>query len=94
MIGPAERRKDTIQVAVESAFSHVGHIATIIAGAGREVTRELGDWATDMFEMREAARRARADELERRGPDAEAVTPRERPSADSTHELRRPVRRR
>jgi hypothetical protein len=56
-----ETRKDTFQVAVEGAFHHVGQIAGIIAGAGREVTRELGDWATDVFEMRDAARRARAD---------------------------------
>jgi hypothetical protein len=25
------------------------------------VTREVGDWATDVFEIRDAARRARAD---------------------------------
>jgi hypothetical protein len=56
-----ETRKDTIQVAVESGFHHVGRIAGIITGAGREVTRELGDWATDVFEMREASKRARAD---------------------------------
>jgi hypothetical protein len=56
-----ETRKDTVQVAVESAFQHVGQIAGIITGAGREITRELGDWATDLFEMREAARRARVD---------------------------------
>jgi hypothetical protein len=61
MLDDLETRKDTIQVAVESAFHHVGQIAGIIAGAGREVTRELGDWATDVFEMRDAARRARAD---------------------------------
>jgi uncharacterized damage-inducible protein DinB len=57
----SETRKDTVQVAVENAFHHVGQIAGIIAGAGREVTRELGDWATEVFEMRDAARRARAD---------------------------------
>ncbi|MHB8658694.1 MAG: hypothetical protein ACYC91_12190 [Solirubrobacteraceae bacterium] len=56
-----ETRKDTVQVAVESAFSRVGRIAGIIAGAGREVTRELGDWASEVFEMREASRRARVD---------------------------------
>jgi hypothetical protein len=56
-----ETRKDTVQVAVETAFRHVGQIAGIITGAGRELTRELGDWATEVFEMREAARRARAD---------------------------------
>jgi hypothetical protein len=56
-----ETRKDTVQVAVESAFKHVGQIAAIIAAAGRDVTREIGDWATDVFEMRDAARRARED---------------------------------
>lgn len=63
MLDDLETRKDTVQVAVESAFRHFGQIATIIAGAGREVTRELGDWATDVFEMRDAARRAREDRL-------------------------------
>ncbi len=61
MLEKLETRKDTVQVVVESAFHHVGQIAGIIAGAGREVTRELGDWATEVFEMREAARRAQAD---------------------------------
>lgn len=51
-------------MALESAFHHVGQIAGIITGAGREITRELGDWATDVFEMRDAARRARADRAE------------------------------
>jgi hypothetical protein len=61
VLGRLETRKDTVQVAVESAFTHVGQIAAIITHAGREVTRELGDWATEMFEMREAARQAHAD---------------------------------
>jgi hypothetical protein len=56
-----ETRKDTVQVVVEGAFHHVGRIASIITGAGREITRELGEWATDVFEMRDAARRARLD---------------------------------
>lgn len=64
MLGDLETRKDTVQVAVESAFQHVGRIAAIVAGAGREITHELGDWATDVFEMRDAARRARADQSE------------------------------
>ena len=57
-----ERRKDMIQVAVESAFGHIGEIAGILAGAGRDVTREIGEWATEVFEIRDAARRAEADE--------------------------------
>jgi hypothetical protein len=56
-----EISKDTLQTAVESGFDHVGRITAIITGAGRDITREIGEWATDMFEMRDAAARARAD---------------------------------
>jgi len=57
-----ETAKDTVQVLTESAASHVGRIAVIITGAVRDVARELGDWATDAFEMRDAAKRAQSDE--------------------------------
>jgi hypothetical protein len=61
VLGDLETRKDRLQMAVDSGFQHVGQIVSIVAGAGRQVTRELGDWATDLFEMREAAERARED---------------------------------
>jgi hypothetical protein len=95
MIGRLERRKDTIQLAMESAFSHVGQTATIVADAGREVTREVGEWATDLFEIREAARRAGADE-ERDGALAGEPEPASIPSPTTNvgpHELRGPLRR-
>lgn len=56
-----ETRKDTIQVVVESGATHVGSIVGIVVGAVRDVTHEVGDWATDVFEIRDAARRARPD---------------------------------
>jgi hypothetical protein len=56
-----ETRKDTIQVVVESGATHLGGIFGIVLGAVRDVTREVGDWATDLFEIRDAARRAQAD---------------------------------
>jgi hypothetical protein len=56
-----ETRKDTLQVVIESGATHVGSIVGIISGAVRDVTREIGDWATDVFEIRDAARRARTD---------------------------------
>ena len=59
-----EINKDTLQTVVESGFEHVGNIASIITAAGRDVTREIGSWATDFFEMREAAARAKADRLD------------------------------
>ncbi len=62
MVSEFETRKDTVQELTESAADHVGRIAQIIAGAVRDVAREIGDWATDVIEMNEASRRARADE--------------------------------
>jgi hypothetical protein len=56
-----ETRKDVIQAAVESGATHAGQIMGIVAGAVRDVTREIGDFATDVFEMREAAQRAAVD---------------------------------
>ncbi len=56
-----ETGKDTIQVAVESTATRLGSIFGIVVGAVHDVTREVGDWATDLFEIRDAARRARAD---------------------------------
>jgi len=73
-----ETRKDTLQVAIESGAAHVGQIMGIVAGAVRDVTRELGEWATDIFEMREAAKRAETDGLEPRPVRAEELERRQR----------------
>lgn len=62
MIDNIERNKDLLQELIESTATHVGRIATIITGAVVGVTREIGEIVTDGFEMREAARRARADD--------------------------------
>jgi len=64
-----ERGKDTIQVVIESGATHVGNIVGIVARAVRDVTREIGDWATDVFEIRDAARRAQAHAEVRAGLD-------------------------
>jgi len=64
MLGRFEIGKDTLQVLTESAAAHVGRIATIVTGAVREVTHELGEWASDVFEMRDAAGRAESDSAE------------------------------
>jgi hypothetical protein len=58
MVSRFEIGKDTVQVLTESAATHVGRIATIVTGAVREVAHELGEWASDAFEMREAAEKA------------------------------------
>ncbi len=61
MVSKAESRKDTVQVAIESAANHAGRIAGIIAEAVRDVTKEVGEFATDVFEMNEASQRAEDD---------------------------------
>ncbi|MBH0123123.1 MULTISPECIES: hypothetical protein [unclassified Rhodococcus (in: high G+C Gram-positive bacteria)] len=67
MVGRFERNKDTVQELTESAATHVGNIAGIIAGAVRDVTREIGNWISDGIEMREAARKAQLDHDETTG---------------------------
>ncbi|HET6875902.1 MAG TPA: hypothetical protein VFH38_00070 [Jatrophihabitans sp.] len=69
MVSRFEIRKDSAQVMVESAATHLGRIATIVTGAVRDLTHEMGEWASDVFEIREAAsaagRAAAAEQAER-----------------------------
>ena len=58
MLSRFEIAKDTVQELTESAATHVGRITTILTGAMRELTHEVGEWASDVIEMREAAGRA------------------------------------
>jgi hypothetical protein len=62
MVSQFESRKDTVQVLTETAATHIGNIATIVTGAVRDIARETGDWLTEVIEMREASRRAQADD--------------------------------
>jgi hypothetical protein len=62
MVSEAESTKDTIQVVTESAAEHVGKIATIVTSALRDVAREVGEWVSDLIEMREASQRAKEDD--------------------------------
>ena len=61
MVSKLEAAKDTAQVLTESAATHVGRIAMIVTGAVREIAHEMGEWASDAFEMREAADKAVGD---------------------------------
>ena len=63
MVGKMESAKDTAQVLTESAATHVGKIASIVTGAVREVAHEVGEWASDAFEMRDAAGKAERDNV-------------------------------
>lgn len=61
MLSKPETVKDTVQVMVESGATRVGNVARIITRAVADVAKEIGGFATELFEMREAARRARSD---------------------------------
>jgi hypothetical protein len=65
----AEINKDAVQDVVEAAAGTVGQVATIVTGAVREVAGALGGFATEVFEIRDAARRASDDAGGRSGPD-------------------------
>ena len=60
-ISRAEIRKDALQDSVETTASAVGTVATIVTTAVRDVARTLGGLATDLFEIRDSARRAAVD---------------------------------
>ncbi|MGH3724060.1 MAG: hypothetical protein ACRDUS_08005 [Mycobacterium sp.] len=63
MVSKFERNKDLAQEIVSSAAEHIGEIAKIITVAVGDVTRQIGEIATDAFEMREAAQTAERDQF-------------------------------
>lgn len=62
-LSKGEIRKDAVQSTVEAAATTVGSVATIITGAVRDVAKAVGGFGTDLFEIRDAARRAREEHV-------------------------------
>ncbi|WGL51290.1 hypothetical protein P5P86_15145 [Nocardioides sp. BP30] len=56
-----EIRKDVLQGAVEAMASTVGEVTGIVTGAVKDVAASVGGLATELFELRESARRAAED---------------------------------
>ena len=54
-----EIRKDAVQSAVEAAASTVGQVTSIITHAVKDVAGAMGGFATEVFEIRDSARKAR-----------------------------------
>ena len=63
-----EIRKDVVQESVEAVAGTVGEVMNIVVTAVKDVASSIGALATDAFEIRDSARRARA-ELELDGED-------------------------
>jgi len=68
-LSKGEIRKDALQHTVEAGAEAFASVTTILATAVRDVARAVGGFATEVFEIREASRRAR-DENELPGGDA------------------------
>ncbi len=63
-LSKTEIRKDALQDGVTAASHAVGSVATIITGAVGDIARTVGGFATEMFEIRDAARRAGRDHIQ------------------------------
>jgi hypothetical protein len=57
----SEIRKDAVQSTVEAAAGTVGQVTSIVTTAVKEVAGAIGGFATEVFEIRDSARRAAAD---------------------------------
>ncbi|MCH9666793.1 MAG: hypothetical protein K0U76_06110 [Actinomycetia bacterium] len=57
-LSKAEIRKDAVQEIVGSGASTVGEVTSIVTNAVKDVANAIGGLATDIFEIRDAARRA------------------------------------
>lgn len=60
-LSKAEINKDAFQETVEAGAQTAGQVMAIITGAVRDVTKAIGGFATDAFEIREGVRKAKAD---------------------------------
>ncbi|MCW2753378.1 MAG: hypothetical protein JWQ32_789 [Marmoricola sp.] len=60
-ISRSEIRKDAIQDGVEATTHAVGAATNIVIGAVTDIAKTVGGLASDLFEIREATKRASAD---------------------------------
>jgi hypothetical protein len=72
-LSKAEIRKDALQDTVQAAAGAVEQVATIITGAVKDVAGTVGGFATELFEIRDSARRAAADHAE--APESSTQAP-------------------
>jgi hypothetical protein len=61
-LSKAEINKDSVQAAAEAAVATVGEVASIVTNAVKDVATALGGLATELFEIRDSARRAEQDD--------------------------------
>lgn len=64
-LSKAEIRKDALQDGVTAASHAVGSVATTITSAVGDIARAVGGFATEIFEIRDSARKAGQDHIQR-----------------------------
>ena len=60
-LSKSEITKDAVQHTLSAGAETVASVTSIVAGAVRDVVDAVGGFATEVFEIREAARRAREE---------------------------------
>ena len=60
-LSASEISKDAVQSALEAAATTVGQVTSIITHAVKDVAGAMGGFATEVFEIRDSARRAREE---------------------------------
>jgi hypothetical protein len=72
-LSKSEIGKDAVQSTVEAAASTVGDVAKIITKAVQDVAGAVGGFASEVYEIRDASRKA-ADEHDADGPAQDGDT--------------------
>jgi hypothetical protein len=60
-LSKSEIRKDAVQHTVQAAADTVGQVGRIVTHAVGDVAGAIGGFATEVFEIRDAARRAESE---------------------------------
>ena len=80
-LSKTEIGKDAVQSTAEAAASVVGEVTTIVTSAVKDVASAVGGFATELFEIREAAHRATAEQQELAADQVDEVTDNDKPEA-------------
>jgi hypothetical protein len=70
----AEIGKDAVQATVEAAAETVGQVARIVTRAVQDIAVAVGGFATELYEIKDAARKA-ADQHAEPTPDTDPPEP-------------------
>jgi uncharacterized phage infection (PIP) family protein YhgE len=61
-LSKAETAKDSVQATLDAAAETVTTVTSIIVGAVRDVAKAIGDLGTEVFEIRDAAKKAHPED--------------------------------